>query len=67
MSKHIGILTAGGDSPGLNVITLPKTIDNDVFATDVTFGFDTALGIATDVIDRLHSGAPPTATIASSW
>ncbi|MGB5540005.1 MAG: ATP-dependent 6-phosphofructokinase [Gammaproteobacteria bacterium] len=42
---------------GLNIITLPKTIDNDVFGTDVTFGFDTALGIATDAIDRLHSTA----------
>ncbi len=42
---------------GLNVITLPKTIDNDVAKTDVTFGFDTALGIATDAIDRLHSTA----------
>jgi ATP-dependent phosphofructokinase / diphosphate-dependent phosphofructokinase len=42
---------------GLNVITLPKTIDNDVALTDVTFGFDTALGIATDAIDRLHSTA----------
>lgn len=42
---------------GLNVITLPKTIDNDVALTDVTFGFDTALGIATEAIDRLHSTA----------
>lgn len=42
---------------GLNVITMPKTIDNDVARTDVTFGFDTALGIATDAIDRLHSTA----------
>ncbi len=42
---------------GLNVVTLPKTIDNDVAETDVTFGFDTALGIATDAIDRLHSTA----------
>jgi 6-phosphofructokinase 1 len=42
---------------GLNVITLPKTIDNDVAMTDVTFGFDTALAIATDAIDRLHSTA----------
>jgi len=42
---------------GMNVITLPKTIDNDVARTDVTFGFDTALGIATDAIDRLHSTA----------
>ncbi len=42
---------------GLNIITLPKTIDNDVALTDATFGFDTALGIATDAIDRLHSTA----------
>lgn len=42
---------------GLNIITLPKTIDNDVGCTDITFGFDTALGIATDAIDKLHSTA----------
>jgi 6-phosphofructokinase len=42
---------------GLNVVTLPKTIDNDIANTDVTLGFDTALGIATDAIDRLHSTA----------
>ena len=42
---------------GLNIITLPKTIDNDVALTDVEFGFDTALGIATEAIDRLHSTA----------
>ncbi|MBP7675974.1 MAG: 6-phosphofructokinase [Thermoanaerobaculia bacterium] len=42
---------------GLNVVTLPKTIDNDVAMTDVTFGFDTALGIATEAVDRLHSTA----------
>lgn len=42
---------------GLNVITLPKTIDNDVAGTDITFGFDTALNIATEAIDRLHSTA----------
>lgn len=42
---------------GLNIITLPKTIDNDIPMTDVTFGFDTALGIATEAIDRLHSTA----------
>lgn len=42
---------------GLNIITLPKTIDNDVAMTDVSFGFDTALGIATEGIDRLHSTA----------
>src|SRR6478736_6716313 len=42
---------------GLNVITLPKTIDNDLALTDTTIGFDTALGIATTAIDRLHSTA----------
>jgi 6-phosphofructokinase 1 len=41
----------------LNILTLPKTIDNDVILTDTTFGFDTALGIATEAIDRLHSTA----------
>jgi 6-phosphofructokinase 1 len=42
---------------GMNIITLPKTIDNDVVLTDVCFGFDTALSIATEAIDRLHSTA----------
>jgi phosphofructokinase-like protein len=42
---------------GLNIINLPKTIDNDVEGTDVTFGFDTALAVAVDAIDRLHSTA----------
>ncbi|MGA2444406.1 MAG: ATP-dependent 6-phosphofructokinase [Opitutaceae bacterium] len=42
---------------GLNIITLPKTIDNDVALTDATIGFDTALGIATEALDRLHSTA----------
>ncbi|MBN2069196.1 MAG: 6-phosphofructokinase [Opitutales bacterium] len=42
---------------GLKIITLPKTIDNDVWGTDVSFGFDTALNIATDAIDRLHTTA----------
>lgn len=42
---------------GLPVIILPKTIDNDVYGTDISFGFDTALGIATEAIDRLHSTA----------
>jgi 6-phosphofructokinase len=42
---------------GLNIITLPKTIDNDVAFTDATFGFATALDIATEAIDRLHSTA----------
>ena len=42
---------------GLNVIGLPKTIDNDIYGTDFTFGFHTACEIATDVIDRLHTTA----------
>jgi len=42
---------------GMNIITLPKTIDNDIANTDITLGFDTALGIATEAIDRLHSTA----------
>lgn len=42
---------------GLNIITLPKTIDNDLEGTDITFGFDTALDIATEAVDRLHSTA----------
>ncbi|MBE0646548.1 MAG: 6-phosphofructokinase [Bacteroidales bacterium] len=42
---------------GLNVIGIPKTIDNDVWGTDQTFGFDSALWIATEAIDRLHTTA----------
>ena len=42
---------------GLNVIGLPKTIDNDLYGTDFTFGFHTAVDIATDVIDRIHTTA----------
>ncbi len=42
---------------GLNIIGIPKTIDNDVWGTDVTFGFDSAVNIATDAIDRLHTTA----------
>ena len=42
---------------GLPIVTLPKTIDNDVWGTDISFGFDTALGIATEAVDRLHSTA----------
>lgn len=60
-----GLLTLGGTAKnalrlmqsGLNVVTLPKTIDNDVAETDVTFGFDSATAIATEAIDRLHSTA----------
>lgn len=42
---------------GIDVLTLPKTIDNDVAMTDTTFGFDTAMNIATEAIDRLHTTA----------
>ena len=42
---------------GLNVIGLPKTIDNDIWGTDMTFGFHSALNVATDVIDRIHTTA----------
>lgn len=42
---------------GLHVIGVPKTIDNDVWGTEVTFGFNTAVNIATEAIDRLHSTA----------
>jgi ATP-dependent phosphofructokinase / diphosphate-dependent phosphofructokinase len=42
---------------GLNVVGVPKTIDNDLSATDVTFGFDTALHTATDAIDKIHTTA----------
>ncbi len=41
----------------INVLTLPKTIDNDVAGTEITFGYDTAMQIATDAIDRLHTTA----------
>jgi 6-phosphofructokinase 1 len=41
----------------LNIVGVPKTIDNDLSATDFTFGFDTAVGIATEQVDRLHSTA----------
>ena len=51
--KTAGMLSA----LGLNIIGVPKTIDNDVWGTDITFGFDTAVNIATDAIDRLHSTA----------
>lgn len=42
---------------GLNIIGLPKTIDNDIYGTDVTFGFHTAVDIATEVLDRIHTTA----------
>ncbi len=51
--KTAGLLYA----EGCNVIGLPKTIDNDIYGTDVTFGFHSALDIATECIDRLHTTA----------
>ena len=42
---------------GLNVVTLPKTIDNDIYGTDITFGFQSAVDIATDAIDCIHTTA----------
>jgi phosphofructokinase-like protein len=62
-----GLIAIGGEDTlgvanrlfgdGLPVIGVPKTIDNDLGATDVTFGFDTALQVATEAIDRLHTTA----------
>lgn len=61
------LLTLGGNGThktanllseqGLNVIGLPKTIDNDIYGTDVTFGFHTAVDIGTEVLDRIHTTA----------
>ena len=45
------------NAPGVPVVGVPKTIDNDLGATDYTFGFDTAVNIATEAIDRLHTTA----------
>jgi 6-phosphofructokinase 1 len=53
-SMHIAQLAY---EAGINVIGVPKTIDNDIYGTDFTFGFDTAVGIATEAIDRLHTTA----------
>ena len=61
------LFTLGGDSTqksardfslrGINVIGVPKTIDNDVACTDETFGFNTAVSVATEALDRLHTTA----------
>jgi ATP-dependent phosphofructokinase / diphosphate-dependent phosphofructokinase len=50
----LGVATRLADA-GVTVVGVPKTIDNDLDATDYTFGFDTALGVATEAIDRLHT------------
>ena len=42
---------------GMNIVTLPKTIDNDIYGTDTTFGFQSAVDIGTNVIDYIHSTA----------
>jgi ATP-dependent phosphofructokinase / diphosphate-dependent phosphofructokinase len=42
---------------GVNCIGVPKTIDNDLYGTDITFGFETAMSIATDALDRVHTTA----------
>ena len=55
-----GSLTVGSilsEQHGLPIVGVPKTIDNDVVGTDTTFGFNTAVQIATDAIDRLHTTA----------
>jgi 6-phosphofructokinase 1 len=65
---HIdGLIVIGGEDTlgvanrlqgdGIDVIGVPKTIDNDLGGTDVTFGFDTAVSIATEAVDRLHTTA----------
>jgi 6-phosphofructokinase 1 len=65
--KLDALLVLGGDGTlhiahelyqkGVPVIGVPKTIDNDIGGTDITFGFDTALSIATEALDRLHTTA----------
>ncbi len=54
-----GTLTSGRDfsNLGVKVIGVPKTIDNDLASTDTTFGFDTAVSVATEALDRLHTTA----------
>ncbi len=53
----LGVATKLSSEEGLNIVGIPKTIDNDVAATDYTFGFDTAVNIVTNCIDRLHTTA----------
>lgn len=61
------VITVGGDGSqkialelfqkGMKIVAVPKTIDNDLCATDVTFGFDTAVTTATDAVDKIHTTA----------
>jgi ATP-dependent phosphofructokinase / diphosphate-dependent phosphofructokinase len=53
----LGVAARLFEEDGLPVVGVPKTIDNDLSATDYTFGFDTAVWIATEAIDRLHTTA----------
>ncbi|MFD7518379.1 6-phosphofructokinase [Streptomyces niveus] len=53
----LGVAAQLSDVHGVPCVGVPKTIDNDLSATDYTFGFDTAVGIATEAIDRLHTTA----------
>ncbi|WP_326612542.1 6-phosphofructokinase [Streptomyces scopuliridis] len=53
----LGVAAQLSDTHGIPCVGVPKTIDNDLSATDYTFGFDTAVGIATEAIDRLHTTA----------
>ncbi|MEV7688632.1 6-phosphofructokinase [Streptomyces bungoensis] len=53
----LGVAARLSDEYGVPCVGVPKTIDNDLSATDYTFGFDTAVGIATEAIDRLHTTA----------
>ncbi|MEU6013466.1 6-phosphofructokinase [Streptomyces sp. NPDC047515] len=53
----LGVAATLADEHGIKCVGVPKTIDNDLSATDYTFGFDTAVGIATEAIDRLHTTA----------
>ena len=69
-AKKLGmdaVITVGGDGSqkialelfqkGMKIVAVPKTIDNDLCATDVTFGFDTAVTTATDAVDKIHTTA----------
>src|SRR6202521_4168170 len=69
-SRQLGmdaVISIGGDGSqtialalfkkGMNIVGVPKTIDNDLSATEVTFGFDTALVTATDAVDKIHTTA----------
>jgi 6-phosphofructokinase 1 len=68
MHRLSGLIVVGGEGSlsaardlcrdhAMQIVGIPKTIDNDIFGTDYTFGFDTAVSIVTDAVDRLHSTA----------